>query len=78
MEWKENSGKWIASAPEIKRKRGFHLNEMASPWKHWEEIIAEFKEAQKDLKEHGNVEKMKVWINTALGETWEEREKAAV
>lgn len=77
MEWKENSGKWIASAPEIKRKRGFHLNEMASPWKHWEEIIAEFKEAQKDLKEHGNVEKMKVWINTALGETWEERGEAA-
>ncbi len=77
MEWKENSGKWIASAPEIKRKRGFHLNEMASPWKHWEEIIAEFKEAQKDLKEHGDVEKMKVWINTALGETWEERGEAA-
>ncbi len=77
MEWKENPGKWIASVPGVKRKRGFHLNELASPWKHWEEIILEFKEAQKELKEHGDVEKMKVWVNTALGETWEEKGEAA-
>lgn len=77
MEWKENPGKWIASAPEVRKKRGFHLNEFASPWKHWEDIISEFKEAHKELKEHGDVEKMKVWINTALGETWEEKGEAA-
>lgn len=74
-EWKENQGKWIAAVPEISKKRGFHLNELASPWKHWEEIISEFKEANRELKEHGDVEKMKVWINTALGETWEEKGK---
>ena len=76
MEWKENPGKWIAQK-DNKKKRGFHLNEMASPWKHWEEIIAEFKEANRELKEHGDVEKMKVWINTTLGETWEEKGEAA-
>lgn len=76
MEWKENPGKWIAQR-DNKKKRGFHLNEMASPWKHWEEIIAEFKEANRELKEHGDVEKMKVWINTTLGETWEEKGEAA-
>ncbi len=75
-EWKENEGKWIAAAPEVSKKRGFHLNELASPWKHWEEIISEFQEADRELKENGDVEKMKVWINTALGETWEERGKA--
>lgn len=76
LEWKENPGKWIASAPEVRRKRGFHLNEMASPWKHWDEIISEFREADKELKEHHDAEKMKVWINTALGETWEEKGKS--
>ena len=77
MEWKENLGKWIAAAPEIRRKRGFHLNELASPWRHWEDIIADFQEANRELKQHGDTEKMKVWINTALGETWEEKGKAA-
>ncbi len=75
-EWKENSGKWVAAA-ENPKKRGFHLNELASPWKHWEEIIDEFREANKQLKEHGNVESMKTWINTTLGETWEEKGDAA-
>ncbi len=77
MEWKENPGKWIASAPEVKKKRGFHLNELASPWKHWEDIIADFQEANRELKDHGDAEKMKVWINTSLGETWEEKGKSA-
>lgn len=76
MEWKENSGKWIAAADNPK-KRGFHLNELASPWKHWEEIIDEFRDANKALKEQGDAEKMKVWINTTLGETWEEKGEAA-
>lgn len=75
-EWKENPGKWIAQK-ENRKKRGFHINELASPWKHWNETIDEFQEAQREYKEHGDVEKMKVWINTALGETWEERGKAA-
>ncbi len=65
-EWKAKKGKWVAKFPD-RKKRGFHLNEMASPWKRWEEIIEDFKAAKK------STETLKVWINTALGESWEQQ-----
>ena len=74
-DWKSGAGQWI-SAKENTRKRGFHLNELASPWKHWEEIIEDFKVADRERK-LGNIEKLKTFINTALGEPWEERGEAA-
>lgn len=74
-DWKSSPGKWIA-AKENNRKRGFHLNELASPWKHWEDIIEDFKAAERDRK-RGDIEKLKTFINTALGEPWEERGEAA-
>lgn len=66
-EWKDGSdqGKWIAR--QDSKKRGFHLNELASPWKTWEEIIDDFKAAKDD------VETLKTWVNTSLGESWEEQ-----
>lgn len=66
--WKArmNEGKWIARS-ENKKVRGFHLNELASPWKRWTTIIEEFLEAKK-----GGPETLKAWVNTTLGETWEE------
>ncbi|CAM4111584.1 phage terminase large subunit family protein [Mesobacillus thioparans] len=67
FEWKAQKGKWIAENPEAEA-RGFHLNELLSPWKRWGEIIREFKEAKKK----GN-EALKVWVNTSLGETWQEK-----
>ncbi|MGI6436397.1 MAG: phage terminase large subunit family protein [Syntrophomonadaceae bacterium] len=70
-EWKNGEGKWIASNPEAD-SRGFHLNELSSPWKRWEVIIADFKDAQKEAK-RGNKEMLKAWVNTTLGETWEEK-----
>jgi len=76
VEWIEGEGKWIHAHPEIK-KRGFHLNEFASPWRKWEEIIADFKAAKKELKENGNPEELKVFINTVLGEAWELKGKTA-
>ena len=72
IEWKEQKGKWIHEFPDNKI-RGFHLNELASPWKHWEEIIAAFKKAMKSKKETGSIEQLKAFINTSLGEVWEER-----
>lgn len=66
QEWKAGTGKWIAEVPES-RVRGFHLNELASPWKRWETIIKEFKEAERAGPAH-----LKVFVNTSLGETWEE------
>lgn len=75
-EWKENPGKWIAQK-ENKKKRGFHLNELASPWRHWDEIIADFKDANRQFKMYGDVQRMKTWINTTLGETWEQKGESA-
>lgn len=49
--------------------RGYHLSGLYSPygWKSWKQCVAEFLDAR------GNPEKLKVFVNTVLGETWEER-----
>lgn len=68
FEWKAGRGKWIAYNKDTDgRKRGFHLNALASPWERWEVIISEFLEAKRNGKDT-----LKVWVNTFLGETWEE------
>ena len=64
--WKAGQGVWIPRATSIK-VRSFHINELSSPWKRWETIIEEFRDAKA-----GGTETLKVWINTALGESWEE------
>ncbi|WNF36419.1 phage terminase large subunit family protein [Bacillaceae bacterium IKA-2] len=65
-EWKEGKGKWISENPEAS-SRGFHLNELVSPWRKWKEIIQDFLDAKRK-----GPEAMKVWVNTSLGESWEE------
>jgi len=67
VQWKLREGKWIAKYPEVKKK-GFHINAFASPWETWESIIEDFLDAK------GDKEQLKVWVNTMLGETWEEEE----
>jgi phage terminase large subunit GpA-like protein len=69
IEWKQNMihGKWIAENPDAPI-RGFHLNELLSPWKKWSDIIDDFHEAKRK-----GLETLKVWVNTSLGETWEEK-----
>ena len=54
------------------KSRGFHINELCSPWRSWDDVIEDFKEARKKGEEV-----FKVWINTSLGETWEERGDSA-
>ncbi len=76
IEWKSGKGKYIAGNNN-KKVRGFHLNELASPWKHWDEIINDFKKAKDNSEKTGSQEPLKVWINTTLGETWEERGESA-
>jgi phage terminase large subunit GpA-like protein len=46
---------------------GFHLSELYSPWVAWSRIVAEF------LKAKLLPETLKTWVNTTLGETWEEQ-----
>ena len=65
--WKkegQKSGKWIPKVTNITKHRGFHMNALASPWVSWEEIRDEF------LKSKDSQEKLKVFVNTVLGETW--------
>jgi len=47
---------------------GFHLSELYSPWRTWGDMAVDFLFAKK------NKDTLQVWINTALGETWEEDE----
>lgn len=67
VEWKSRPGEWVARNPESS-KRGFHLNALASPWEKWSRIIQEFKSAK-----HKGTENLKTWVNTTLGESWEEK-----
>ena len=58
-------GRWEAEQP-FNGVAGFHINELYSPWVRWSEMVARFLEAKK------YPETLKVWINTSLGESWEE------
>lgn len=71
--WKQQSqqGHFVAENPGAET-RGFHLNTLASTFCGWKEIVQKFIVAKEQL-DQGNPEGMKVWVNTELGETWEER-----
>lgn len=71
--WKQQSqqGRFVAENPGTET-RGFHLNTLASTFCGWKEIVQKFIVAKEQL-DQGNPEGMKVWVNTELGETWEER-----
>lgn len=72
-EWKGqgSKGKFVAEKPEEKT-RGFHLNTLSSPFCSWKEVVEKFLKAKEQL-DRGDAELMKVWVNTELGETWEEQ-----
>lgn len=72
MDWKESPHKWIAQHPERRKRRSFHLSELASPLATWDEIIEEFKYAKERLDKFHDIEDLKVFVNTTLGECWEE------
>ena len=71
-EWKAQGkyGRFVAANPGAEA-RGFHLNTLASTFCGWKEIVQKFLSAKKALDE-GNPEEMKTWVNTELGEPWEE------
>ena len=60
-----HKGKWVATKP-FKGIAGFHLSEFYSPWRTLKLIVAAF------LKAKGDPARMQVWVNTSLGETFEE------
>lgn len=61
----ERGGGWRAEG-EFRGVAGFHLNELYSSWRRLAETARDFMEAR------AKPERLKVWINTALGETWDE------
>lgn len=57
-------GEWRPTA--VSAVAGFHISELYSPWSSWTEMAQAFVVA-KTLPDT-----LKTWINSALGETWEE------
>ena len=60
------TGKWLADKP-TKKIAGFHLSALYSPWTPLEDGVRDFLEAKKQPAT------LKVWVNTYLGESWEEQ-----
>ena len=61
-----SKGEWHASAP-FRGVAGFHLSQLYSPWVTLERVVTEF------LNARGDPNLTKVWVNTVLGEVWEEQ-----
>lgn len=64
-EWMLSKGQWIAEE-EFKGIAGFFINELYSPWVTWREMVTEWIKAQE------SPEKLQTFINTSLGETYED------
>lgn len=62
-------GEWRAEAP-FNGTAGFHLNELYSVWRRLRETVADF------LDHKDTPQRLKTWVNTALGEPWQERGEA--
>jgi phage terminase large subunit GpA-like protein len=58
-------GKWVAHA-EFTGTAGFHLNGIYSPWVPLADAVQDFLTAKRDPM------RLRTWINTFLGESWEE------
>lgn len=67
-------GEWRPTATGDGRTAGFHLSSLYSPlgWKSWADIVAEF------LAAKGDPPLLKTWVNTILGETWEDEIAAKI
>jgi len=67
-QWMLANGEWRAQNPESK-VAGFHISELYSPFRKLSEVVSDFLEA----KEHP--EMFQTFINTSLGECWEEHKQ---
>ena len=61
---------WRATANGDGRTAGFHITGLASPFTTWAEIATDF------LAAKASAERLQVWTNTALGDSFEDRETA--
>ena len=65
-------GRWEAQHPEVRHHAGFHISELYSPWSTWVRVVSNFLDAKK------RQETLRVWVNTTLGETWQEEESFSI
>ena len=65
-QWMINNGKWVATNA-LNKTAGFHISELYSVWSTWADMATNFLEAKK------NPETLKTFINTALGQSWQEQ-----
>ena len=65
-QWMLKHGEWRATN-KSNNTAGFHISELYSVWSTWSQMATNFLEAKK------NPETLKTFINTALGESWEEQ-----
>lgn len=67
-------GEWVVTAPENRNpyKKGYHINSLYSPlgWLSWAQIAEQWVDAQ------DNVNLMRVFVNTILGETYRDKGEA--
>lgn len=61
------AGEWRATATGDGKTAGFHLSGLYSPWTPLEDSVRDFLASKKDPM------RLKTWVNTFLGETWEEQ-----
>lgn len=60
-------GKWKATADGDGKTAGFHLSGLYSPWTPLEDSVRDFLTSKRDPM------RLKTWVNTFLGETWEDQ-----
>jgi phage terminase large subunit GpA-like protein len=67
-------GRWQATAAGDGRTAGFHISTLYAPigWRSWASCAREFRIAD-EAQKNGDVTKLKKFVNTVLGETFEER-----
>jgi phage terminase large subunit GpA-like protein len=75
--WLQGEGQWRAHRPLDERgnkvtTRGFYLSGLCNPWIEWEIFIAEFMRAVR-ANEDGDIEPLKAFRNTRLGELHEDK-----
>ncbi|RDD29905.1 hypothetical protein CR161_03820 [Prosthecochloris sp. ZM] len=61
------NGRWVAKYPKIHERQGFHMWQAYSPFVTWAETAAEF------LHADGYPDRLQVFVNTVLGELYEEK-----
>ena len=61
------AGEWRSTAKGDGKTAGFHLSGLYSPWTPLEDSVRDFLASRKDPM------RLKTWVNTFLGETWEEQ-----